>query len=48
MEHARSIILNEDALSQNADQKRPIFILEWLRYLDKALPTIQRVSVFIV
>uniref|UniRef100_A0AAY4EME0 HEAT repeat-containing protein 5B n=1 Tax=Denticeps clupeoides TaxID=299321 RepID=A0AAY4EME0_9TELE len=35
MELAHSLLLNEDALAQITEAKRPVFIFEWLRFLDK-------------
>ncbi|XP_071834099.1 HEAT repeat-containing protein 5B-like isoform X1 [Apostichopus japonicus] len=37
MELAHSLLLNEEALAQIADSKKPIFVFEWLRFLDKVL-----------
>uniref|UniRef100_A0A7N8WK64 HEAT repeat-containing protein 5B n=1 Tax=Mastacembelus armatus TaxID=205130 RepID=A0A7N8WK64_9TELE len=37
MELAHSLLLNEDALAQITEAKRPVFIFEWLRFLDKVL-----------
>lgn len=37
MELSHSLLLNEEALAQIADSKKPIFIFEWLRFLDKVL-----------
>ncbi|XP_030626652.1 HEAT repeat-containing protein 5B [Chanos chanos] len=37
MELAHSLQLNEDALAQITEAKRPVFIFEWLRFLDKVL-----------
>lgn len=44
MELSHSLILNEAALNQLPENKRPIFIFEWLRYLDKLLIAAQKVS----
>uniref|UniRef100_A0A4W3GFI6 HEAT repeat-containing protein 5B n=1 Tax=Callorhinchus milii TaxID=7868 RepID=A0A4W3GFI6_CALMI len=35
MELAHSLLLNEEALAQITEAKRPVFIFEWLRFLDK-------------
>lgn len=43
MEQSNSLLLNEEALKQCADLTKPIFIYEWLRYLDRILPLTQRV-----
>lgn len=37
MEAAHTVLLNEEALSRVANDKRTIFILEWICFLDKAL-----------
>ncbi|CAB3385925.1 Hypothetical predicted protein [Cloeon dipterum] len=37
MELSHSLILNEAALAPIPDDKKPIFILEWLRFVDKVL-----------
>ncbi|KAI1285000.1 HEAT repeat-containing protein 5B [Halotydeus destructor] len=42
MESAHTLCLDEEALARNAEQKRPIFVLEWLRYLDKNMVTISK------
>ena len=42
MELAHSLLLNEAALQQVADSKRPIFIYEWLRFLEKVLGAAQK------
>ncbi|KAI6188999.1 HEAT repeat-containing protein 5B [Aphelenchoides besseyi] len=38
MEQSNSLLLNETALKQCPDPAKPIFIFEWLRYLDRILP----------
>ncbi|CAJ0582520.1 unnamed protein product, partial [Mesorhabditis spiculigera] len=38
MEASHSLLLNEDALKDLHEQRRPLFVYEWLRYLDKILP----------
>lgn len=45
MELAHSLLLNEDALAQITEAKRPVFIFEWLRFLDKVLVAANRVSI---
>lgn len=44
MEQSNSLLLNEEALKQCVDAKRPIFIYEWLRYLDRILPVTEKVG----
>lgn len=46
MELSHSLTLNEEALSQIPPAKRPVFIFEWLRFLDKVLLAAQKVSDF--
>jgi len=43
MELAHSLLLNEEALSKISDSKKPVFIFEWLRFLDKVLVAAQKV-----
>ena len=43
MELAHSLLLNEEALSKLPETKRPVFIFEWLRFLDKVLVAAQKV-----
>ncbi|KAM9450231.1 HEAT repeat-containing protein 5B [Clarias gariepinus] len=45
MELAHSLLLNEDALAQITEAKRPVFIFEWLRFLNKVLVAANRVDV---
>uniref|UniRef100_A0A4W4FK10 HEAT repeat-containing protein 5B n=1 Tax=Electrophorus electricus TaxID=8005 RepID=A0A4W4FK10_ELEEL len=45
MELAHSLLLNEDALAQITEAKRPVFIFEWLRFLNKVLITANKVDV---
>jgi len=45
MELAHSLLLNEEALTKIPDAKRPVFIFEWLRFLDKVLVAAQKVTV---
>ncbi|KAK0412174.1 hypothetical protein QR680_006073 [Steinernema hermaphroditum] len=42
MEQSNSLLLNEEALRLCADPKKPIFIYEWLRFLDQILPVYQK------
>ncbi|KAK3872016.1 hypothetical protein Pcinc_014808 [Petrolisthes cinctipes] len=42
MELSHSLTLNEEALSQLPPSKRPIFVFEWLRFLDKVLEAAQK------
>ncbi|XP_014249011.1 HEAT repeat-containing protein 5B isoform X1 [Cimex lectularius] len=42
MDLSHSLTLNEDALKQIPEQKRPIFVFEWLRFLDKVLIAAQK------
>nr|XP_055377450.1 HEAT repeat-containing protein 5B isoform X2 [Condylostylus longicornis] len=41
-EFSHSLILNEEALAQIPEQKRPVFIFEWLRFLSKVLVAAQK------
>ncbi|KAG7511753.1 hypothetical protein JOB18_008846 [Solea senegalensis] len=45
MELAHSLLLNEDALAQITEAKRPVFVFEWLRFLDKVLVAANKVDV---
>uniref|UniRef100_A0AAY4EL99 HEAT repeat-containing protein 5B n=1 Tax=Denticeps clupeoides TaxID=299321 RepID=A0AAY4EL99_9TELE len=45
MELAHSLLLNEDALAQITEAKRPVFIFEWLRFLDKVFIAANKVDV---
>ncbi|KAJ8865553.1 hypothetical protein PR048_033073 [Dryococelus australis] len=42
MELSHSLTLNEDALQQIPEPKRPVFVFEWLRFLDKVLVAAQK------
>ncbi|XP_060537015.1 HEAT repeat-containing protein 5B isoform X2 [Cylas formicarius] len=42
MELSHSLTLNEEALGQIPEAKKPVFIFEWLRYLDKVLVAAQK------
>ena len=48
MELSHSLILNEEALRQIAESKKPIFVFEWLRFLDKVLLAAHKVSFFFI
>lgn len=43
MELSHSLTLNEDALNQIPEAKRPVFVFEWLRFLEKVLIAAQKV-----
>ncbi|XP_059838165.1 HEAT repeat-containing protein 5B [Hypanus sabinus] len=45
MELAHSLLLNEEALAQITEAKRPVFIFEWLRFLNKVLVAANKVDV---
>jgi len=50
LELAQNLILNEDALNSLPEKKRPIFIYEWLCFLNKVLiatPKVNKNSIFI-
>ncbi|XP_050519241.1 HEAT repeat-containing protein 5B isoform X2 [Diabrotica virgifera virgifera] len=42
MELSHSLTLNEEALAQISEARRPVFIFEWLRFLDKVLTAAQK------
>lgn len=44
MELTHSLTLNEDAYKKVPDQQKPVFLFEWLRYLDRVLVAAQKVS----
>lgn len=44
MEVSHSLTLNESALQQLPDDKKPHFIFEWLRFLDKVLVAAHKVN----
>lgn len=48
MELAHSLLLNEEALAQITEAKRPVFIFEWLRFLDKVLVAANKVWYWVV
>lgn len=47
MELAHSLLLNEEALSKIPDNKKNVFVFEWLRFLDKVLAAAQKVSLYV-
>jgi hypothetical protein len=44
LELAQSLILNEEALNGLPENKRPVFIYEWLCFLNKVLIAAQKVN----
>ncbi|GMS80555.1 hypothetical protein PENTCL1PPCAC_2730, partial [Pristionchus entomophagus] len=42
IEASHSLLLNEEALKSCAEQKRALFVYEWLRYLERILPATQK------
>jgi hypothetical protein len=44
LELAQSLILNEEALNSLPENKRPVFIYEWLCFLNKVLVAAQKVN----
>lgn len=42
MELAHSLLLNDEALKKIQESKRPVFVFEWLRFLDKVLSAAQK------
>ncbi|GMR59554.1 hypothetical protein PMAYCL1PPCAC_29749 [Pristionchus mayeri] len=42
MEASNSLLLNEEALKSCVEQKRALFVYEWLRYLERILPATQK------
>lgn len=45
MELSHSLVLNEEAYNQIPEQKRPVFVFEWLRFLDKVLLASQKADI---
>ncbi|XP_055491112.1 HEAT repeat-containing protein 5B [Leucoraja erinacea] len=45
MELAHSLLLNEETLAQITEAKRPVFIFEWLRFLNKVLVAANKVDI---
>lgn len=43
MELSHSLTLNEEAFKQIPDHKKPVFVFEWLRFLDKVLGAAHKV-----
>ena len=48
MELAHSLCLNVDVADKLSEHKRPVFVYEWLRFLEKVLSAARRVIYFIV
>lgn len=44
MELSHSLTLNEEAFKQVPDHMKPVFVFEWLRFLDKVLIAAQKVA----
>ena len=45
LELAQSLVLNEEALKSLPENKRPVFIYEWLCFLNKVLVAAQKVKI---
>ncbi|XP_078516049.1 HEAT repeat-containing protein 5B [Lissotriton helveticus] len=45
MELAHSLLLNEEALAQIPEPKKPVFVFEWLRFLDKVIVAANKTDV---
>ncbi|CAG9536111.1 unnamed protein product [Cercopithifilaria johnstoni] len=45
MEQSNSLLLNEEALNLCTDSRKPVFVYEWLRYLDRILPAAQKTDI---
>ena len=45
MELSHSLTLNEEALKQLPAAKKPIFVFEWLRFLNKVLGAANKVAI---
>ncbi|XP_031626262.1 HEAT repeat-containing protein 5B isoform X2 [Contarinia nasturtii] len=45
MESSHSLTLNEEAIKNIPDHKKPLYVFEWLRYLDKGLVAAQKSDV---
>jgi HEAT repeat-containing protein 5 len=45
MELSHNLTLNEEAYNQIPEQKRPVFVFEWLRFLDKVLIAAQKTDI---
>ena len=41
----QSLVLNEESLQTMAESKRPVFVYEWLRWLDRNLTSVNRQEV---
>lgn len=46
MDSAHNLILNEEAFKKIEEHKKPVYVFEWLRSLDKLLVAAQKVSGF--
>lgn len=46
MDSTQSLTLNEEAFKQIPDHKKPLYVFEWLRYLDKGLVAAQKVGLY--
>lgn len=44
MDSAHNLILNEEAFKKIEEHKKPVYVFEWLRSLDKLLVAAQKVS----
>ena len=44
LELAQNLVLNEEALNSLPENKRPVFIYEWLCFLNKVLVAAQKVN----
>ncbi|VDK74235.1 unnamed protein product [Litomosoides sigmodontis] len=45
MEQSNSLLLNEEVLNLCTDSRKPVFVYEWLRYLDRILPAAQKADI---
>lgn len=45
MELSHSLTLNEEAFKQIPEHKKPVFVFEWLRFLDKVLVAAHKVII---
>lgn len=43
MDLSHNIVLNEEVLKSLSDQKKPIFVFEWLRFVERSLLSAQKV-----
>lgn len=44
MDSAHNLVLNEEAFKKIEEHKKPVYVFEWLRSLDKLLLVAQKVS----